>query len=926
MKKFIVAQIFVFTVYVSFAQTSIENLFVNSAANVSILNFSGGGIPTVINTGITSGGPQTEGIAHVELNGRILFYVNASGVFDSTNVQMPGSVGINTNASVTEIAVGPVPGSLTQYYIFYRDNVGFGGNLDYAIVDMSLGARGDVIAINQLVGSGTFGEGLEVVRVPCQDQYWLLTYESNVGIKRFTVDATGIGSGQTIVSHTNPMNHTGQGELDYHNGKIGVALTNQFTPNGEALIADFNPVTGVASNAKTIIFPNRNAIYGLEFSLDASKVYFTKWYTNTGKNLFQYDIATGTMDSFLLFSTYSNGFGQIEMGPDSNLYIPRFGNGARKIFVLRNVNSTNFTIDSIAVNFSIGFGMSDHIQSNIVDYSFVDTLPVELQCDDGSTSTDISVPAGFTNVTWYRDSVGGVVEGSTGTITVMPTTTTTYYATGLVAGICDELTYAVTVTVTNAACPTPTFPCDDKLYFFRNTKKLAYVSGYESGSPTVTNLCNLPTVNQNCLGANPKDKYLYFIEWINGIGSNVWQVKNDCSFTQMCTLPSIVDPKGGCFDSSGIYWVTGFNVGLTKLQLFGISGVETGACAITKGPFDLPFNPPVIGKYTDLVYNIEDGLLYVITQMSKFYKIDLNGNVIDEISSQIYFTPPGIYGGLTIGHDGLFYGMYSTPGGLSAIDMDSLTASVTMATISPTPIGGKDDLASWAQYCKVDNGTTTVQTFVECEGFSIKVDTNIYNTTGLYTDIIGLDTIITDLTIIPDPIISYTTVDDNCEDSVGSISIDTTSTMYSYVWDNGDTTSSITNLSAGIYTVITTDTSGCIDTQAITISDLYLDCNYSIFIPNAFSPNGDGFSDYFLPRTLGTIDNFNMKIYNRWGVKVFETEGGTLSGPDSYRVEGWDGTQHGKKSPEGVYVYYIDVSFVSNTEPFVAKGNVTLVR
>ena len=90
------------------------------------------------------------------------------------------------------------------------------------------------------------------------------------------------------------------------------------------------------------------------------------------------------------------------------------------------------------------------------------------------------------------------------------------------------------------------------------------------------------------------------------------------------------------------------------------------------------------------------------------------------------------------------------------------------------------------------------------------------------------------------------------------------------------------------------------------------------YIPNAFTPNGDGINDKF--RILGlpyeSITRYSLQIYNRWGQKVFST--------NDIR-EPWDGTSNGELCPDGVYVWMIyyegeDKKKVSN------KGIITLVK
>jgi gliding motility-associated-like protein len=88
-----------------------------------------------------------------------------------------------------------------------------------------------------------------------------------------------------------------------------------------------------------------------------------------------------------------------------------------------------------------------------------------------------------------------------------------------------------------------------------------------------------------------------------------------------------------------------------------------------------------------------------------------------------------------------------------------------------------------------------------------------------------------------------------------------------------------------------------------------------IFIPNAFTPNGDQSNDLMVVRG-NTIRELLFRIYDRWGEKVFET---TVPG------EGWDGTYKGKKANPAVYVYYVEATCFGN-EKFFKKGNITLIR
>jgi gliding motility-associated-like protein len=149
----------------------------------------------------------------------------------------------------------------------------------------------------------------------------------------------------------------------------------------------------------------------------------------------------------------------------------------------------------------------------------------------------------------------------------------------------------------------------------------------------------------------------------------------------------------------------------------------------------------------------------------------------------------------------------------------------------------------------------------------------------------------------------------------GSVTIsDNANPTATYVWSTGANTNSITVTAPGIYQV--TVTKGECETKASKLIVPDLDC---IFIPNAFSPNGDGRNDYFKPQwyDINDIGTYHMIVYNRFGEQVYST--------DDKNDKGWDGTYKNKPCSMDAYMYMINVVSVDgNKKSF--KGDVTLVR
>jgi gliding motility-associated-like protein len=135
-----------------------------------------------------------------------------------------------------------------------------------------------------------------------------------------------------------------------------------------------------------------------------------------------------------------------------------------------------------------------------------------------------------------------------------------------------------------------------------------------------------------------------------------------------------------------------------------------------------------------------------------------------------------------------------------------------------------------------------------------------------------------------------------------------------YLWNTGDTVSQIAVRNEGDYWLRVQERS-CVATDSIKVSK-----GCFLNIPNAFKPNDpDPYNQYFLPRDLmsKSVIGFEMKIFDRWGVQLFETS--SLNG------RGWDGTYKGEPQSFGVYVYQIKVAFSNGlTENY--SGNLTLLR
>jgi len=97
--------------------------------------------------------------------------------------------------------------------------------------------------------------------------------------------------------------------------------------------------------------------------------------------------------------------------------------------------------------------------------------------------------------------------------------------------------------------------------------------------------------------------------------------------------------------------------------------------------------------------------------------------------------------------------------------------------------------------------------------------------------------------------------------------------------------------------------------------------NSQVFIPNAFTPDGDGVNDVLVVRAQGISVIKNFRIFNRWGQVVFEKNN---FAPNDVNA-GWDGKINGKLATADVYVYTCDV-ICENDISYTYKGNISIIR
>jgi gliding motility-associated-like protein len=116
--------------------------------------------------------------------------------------------------------------------------------------------------------------------------------------------------------------------------------------------------------------------------------------------------------------------------------------------------------------------------------------------------------------------------------------------------------------------------------------------------------------------------------------------------------------------------------------------------------------------------------------------------------------------------------------------------------------------------------------------------------------------------------------------------------------------------------VLVTNQYGCKALDKLRIRVIEDCAGRMVYVPNTFTPNGDGQNDVLKVFGPGVASVKEFRVFNRWGQLVYETNTPNV---------GWDGTFNGAELNPGVYMYYMDVECI-NGERTIKKGDVTLLK
>lgn len=303
--------------------------------NQAAINFSG----TIVSPVSGNAGVSIEGCASVSdpVTGNILFYSNGLTIWNRNNDTMLNGTGLlgGINTSATQgVAIVPYPGSVNKYFVFTVDETSAGAvnGFRYSVVDMTLGGGLGGVVVGQknvLLHSNTT-ERVATVPNGAGTGYWVIIHErDNNFYQAFRVGVDGIdpmpvtsaaGAVHSTVATANGDGTMGQLKVNNTYTQLAVAIYSQ----NMVEVLDFDNCTGIVSGAKSI--PTLDNPYGIEFSPDGSKLYYSIYY-NAGFNgaIYQVDLAASAALSPVLVGLSSSFnlqcVGAMQLAPDNKIYI-----------------------------------------------------------------------------------------------------------------------------------------------------------------------------------------------------------------------------------------------------------------------------------------------------------------------------------------------------------------------------------------------------------------------------------------------------------------------------------------------------------------------------------------------------------------------------------------------------------------------------
>mgnify|MGYP003649573562 CR=1 FL=1 len=432
----------------------ITSTFINAQKEAAIWYFGekagldfNSGSPVVLSNGELT---TNEGCASIaDSNGNLLFYTDGSTIWNRNHIPMPNGTGLYGHFSSTQSAIiVPSLSNPNNHFVFTVDEAGAGNGFNYSVVDMTLnGGLGNVTSKNiRLYNRVT--EKITAVQHANGTDIWVIAHRYNSNeFLAYLVTAAGVSATPIVsaigVPHEGLSDGTGaRGYMKASPNGAFLAIT---TDSKEVEILQFNTTNGSVSNPLNISnsfnltpFLGTDFPYGVEFSTDNTKVYFSilefKYPYTFETAIYQFDVSNYNLGAVeatktKIAPTTSGEYGSLQLAIDGKIYVAKVGGSF--LSVINNPNGAGTTCDFQPNAISVVPGTSMSGLPPFITSYFVVSFNASNFCLGDATEFSVNVSEPITSISWdFGDGGTSTLEtpsnvyANTGVYTVSVTVNT----------------------------------------------------------------------------------------------------------------------------------------------------------------------------------------------------------------------------------------------------------------------------------------------------------------------------------------------------------------------------------------------------------------------------------------------------------------------------------------------------------------------
>lgn len=911
--------------------------------------------PTVLNNGQTFS-REASSVA-TDMTGNLLFYTDASSLYDRNHNLMPNGNNLDGHSSTTQTLILPQPGSPWIFWVFTPnsfDNLATGKGLSYSVVDMSLNnSLGDVVPTQkniQLLPQSQFTEKITATRHCNGTDWWILVKErNNNNFRAYLLTAAGLGA--PVISSVGTASSVSFpnviGSLKFNPG--GNRVVNVLFHTNSFELFDFDKSTGQLSNPVSILDPVKlEGSYAVEFSSDGKLLYLSK--LRPPSRIWQFNLNSGDaaaiLESSVLIAEFPDEyrFGQLQRAPNGKIYVtntfPLQFTNSLGIIHQPEIPGTGCLYQQSGLTIAPGganLGLPSFPQDFLPQRLFLDIQGPDSLCSvpgSLSFSLDISDRCALDSVRWTLVGPGNIAAQSDEGIEINfnQAGTATLIARAFSACADGVDTLRIHVFENN----TPVLDLGPDLQICENgVEVLDAGPGFQqyrwndgSTEPTLTTLfpgaywvdvwdaCGnhqSDTVNIAVLPATILD-----------LGAD----RTICSnVTLTYTLPTafaswVWSPATG-LDCSNCNTVT-ISAGDTITYIVLASTGENCLSADTLTIFYA--SDTVFASLDTVVCSNETlslfGLELPADTVVLFYGVSAGG-----CDSVLTVTVTGIDPAQTLVQESI------CPGDTFQINGISITRDTSFQFLL-TGVSGCDSLVLVeVELLEPPARAVTLQVCPGAVATYGGVEIPPGTTQVVYVPGIAgaCDSVITvTATLLQPPVVLLPATD--------TLEAGNAIELAPFVFGNGpfgwqwtpvtpldwlscyDCPNPMASpLATTVFSVTVTDANGCETMDSIAL--VVLPCKEP-YIPNVFSPNGDGINDWFYLQSSECVIHLRyLRIFDRWGELIFQRNDFS----PNVATLGWDGRFKGKMMTSNVFVWVAEIEFPGGMV-LLKKGDVTLLR